>query len=203
MSSNLRDQSVSLDDMSPRRDQSVSLDDLSRRRMLGLAARGVAVAGAAVVAGAGTGLARAAQDDDAMLGSWLVAAVPPGAPSVPPARILVSVLRDGVVMRTAPLQQQAPPGLGTDRMFISTTHGVWSSMADGTIVMTFTGFAFDEARTFLATQRIRVAATVDESRNAFSGPFDVEFLATDGHVLASSSGTVQATRLEVEPPASA
>jgi hypothetical protein len=29
---------------------------------------------------------------------------------------------------TASLQQAAPPALGTDRMFISTTHGAWLPM---------------------------------------------------------------------------
>src|SRR5215207_1209147 len=112
--------------MSNRVEPAVSppIQGLRRRRALSLAARGAAAMAAAAVAtgaagpmartagargatGERAGLARAASDNDAMVGSWLVAAAPPGATAVPPARILVSVLSDGVAIRTAPLQQAA------------------------------------------------------------------------------------------------
>ena len=42
-------------------------------------------------------------------------------PSTRRRRLLVSFTSDGIALRTAPLQQAAPPALGTEKMFISTT----------------------------------------------------------------------------------
>jgi hypothetical protein len=167
-----------------------------RRRILGLTASGTAaLAGLAVVGRS----ARAARADhaDALVGSWMVAGIPAGTQAGPP-RILVSFTDDGVAIRTAALQQAAPPALGAEKMFISTTHGAWVRNSDGTLGLTFVGFAFDDSGRFLATQRIRVTAEVNETQDGFSGPFKTEFIGADGHVLASSSGTVQGTRIEVE-----
>jgi hypothetical protein len=86
-------------------------------------------------------------------------------------------------------------------MFISTTHGVWAPNADGTFGLTFAGFPFDDTGKFLATQRIRVGVQVNETLDRFTGPFQTDFIGADGQVLASSSGTVQGTRLQVEAPA--
>jgi hypothetical protein len=130
-----------------------------------------------------------------LVGSWLVAGIPPGAPA-PPPRILVSFTGDGIALRTAPMQQAAPPALGTDKMFISATHGAWLLNADGTYGLTFIGLAFDESGRFLATQHVRVTVQVNE--NQFDGPFRTDFVGADGQVLASASGTVQARRIEVE-----
>jgi hypothetical protein len=157
-----------------------------------------ALAGVLLAGAGGRGRARAAADQP-LVGSWLVAAVPPGAQPGPP-RILVSVTGDGVALRTAPQQQAAPPALGTDRMFISTTHGAWAPLADGTFGLTFIGFAFDSAGAFLAQQRIRVAVRLSDARDGFAGPFETDFVGADGQVLASSSGTVQGMRIAVEPP---
>jgi hypothetical protein len=130
----------------------------------------------------------------------MVAVTPPGGQPGGPARVLVSFTGDGVALRTAPLQQAAPPALGGDKMFISTTHGAWARTGDRDFGLTFVGFAFDDAGRFLATQRIRVAIQVDEASDSFSGPFKADFLAADGGVLASSGGTVLGTRIGVEPP---
>jgi len=169
-----------------------------RRRMLGLTAWSAAALAGVVLAGRSSAIARA--DDQALVGSWLVAATPPGAqPGLP--RLLVSFTGDGVALRTAPLQQAAPPALGADKMIISTTHGVWARNADGTFGLTFAGFAFDDAGKFLAMQHIRVAVQVNDTQDGFTGPFTTDFIGADGRVLASSSGTVQGTRIQVEAPA--
>jgi hypothetical protein len=167
-----------------------------RRRVLGLTASSTAALAGIMLAGRTSTLARA-DDDQALVGSWFVAATPPGAQPGPP-RLLVSFTGDGVALRTAPLQQPAPPALGTDKMFISTTHGVWARNADGMFGLTFAGFAFDDTGSFLAMQRIRVAVQVNEAQDGFTGPFKTDFVGADGQVLASSSGTVQGTRMQVE-----
>jgi hypothetical protein len=170
-----------------------------RRRMLGLTASSTAALAGIMLAGRSSAIARA-DDDQALVGSWLVAATPPGAQPGPP-RLLVSFTGDGVALRTAPLQQAAPPVLGADKMFISTTHGVWARNADGTFGLTFAGFAFDDTGKFLAMQHIRVAVQVNDPQDAFTGPFTTDFIGADGRVLASSSGTVQGMRIQVEAPA--
>jgi hypothetical protein len=167
-----------------------------RRRLLGVTAGSAAALAGIVLAGRNSGVARA-NNDQALVGSWLVAAIPPGAPS-PPARLLVSFTSDGIALRTAPLQQAAPPVLGTEKMFISTTHGAWAPNGDGTFGLTFAGFAFDDTGKFLAMQRIRVAVQVNDSQDGFSGQFKTDFIGSDGQVLASSSGSVEGTRMQVE-----
>ena len=168
-----------------------------RRQLLRVTAGSAAALAGVVLAGGNSGIARA-DNDRALVGSWLVAATLPGAPSAPP-RLLVSFTGDGIALRTAPLQQAAPPALGADKMFISTTHGAWAPNGDGTFGLTFAGFAFDDTGKFLAVQRIRVAVQVNDSQDGFSGPFKTDFIGADGQVLASSSGSVEGTRMQVEP----
>lgn len=169
-----------------------------RRRLLGLVVRGAAVLGVAALVGRPTGDALAGGREQ-LVGSWLVAATANGAPAAPP-RVLVSCTRDGVALRTAPVRQAAPPALGGGAMIIGTTHGAWSRTGGRSFAMTFVGLAFDEAGAFLATQRIRVAPEVSPAGDSFGGPFQTDFLAADGHILASVAGTVRATRIAVEPP---
>jgi hypothetical protein len=170
-----------------------------RRRLLGVTAGSAAALAGIVLAGRNSRIARA-NNDQALVGSWLVAAIPPGAPSAP-ARLLVSFTSDGIALRTAPLQQAAPPALGTEKMFISTTHGAWAPNGDGTFGLTFAGFAFDDTGKFLAVQHIRVAVQLNDTLDGFTGPFNTDFIGADGQVVASTSGTVQGTRIQVEPPA--
>jgi hypothetical protein len=175
-------------------------DQTRRRRLLGLAARSAALLGGAAVT-IDQGSATHAQDQAPIVGSWLVTATPAGGQPGGPPRLLVSFMGDGVALRTAPLQQAAPPPLGVPKMFISTTHGTWGQSDDGRFGLTFVGFAFDDTGAFLATQRIRVAVQVDDSGGSFSGPYQTDFLADDGTVKASSSGTVQGTRIQMQLPA--
>ena len=170
-----------------------------RRRMLGLTAMSAAALTGVMLAGRSSAIARA-DEDQALIGSWMVAGIPAGAQPGPP-RILVSFTGDGVALRTAPLQQAAPPALGSEKMFISTTHGAWMGMDDGTFSMTWVGFAFDDAGKFLATQRVRVSVQLNDTLDGFTGPFKTDFIGADGQVVASTSGTVQGTRIQVEPPA--
>ena len=169
-----------------------------RRRLLGVTAGSAAAIAGIVLAGRSGAIARA-DEDHALVGSWMVAGIPTGASPGPP-RILVSFTGDGVAIRTAPLQQAAPPALSSEKMFISTTHGAWVRMDDGGFGMTWVGFAFDDAGKFLATQRVRVAVKLGDTLDGFTGPFKTDFIGTDGQVIASTSGTVQGTRIQVEPP---
>ncbi len=170
-----------------------------RRRVLGVAAGGAAALAGVVLAGRSGAVARA-DADQPLVGSWMVVGTPTGAQPGPP-RILVSFTGDGVALRTAPLQQAAPTALGSDKMFISTTHGAWARMDDGTFGMTWVGFAFDEAGKFLATQRVRVSVQLNEAQDGFTGPYKTDFIGADGQVVASISGTVEGRRILVEPPA--
>ena len=170
-----------------------------RRRLLGVTAGSAAALAGIVLAGRSGAIARA-DESQTLVGSWMVAAIPPGAQPGPP-RVLVSFTGDGVALRTAPLQQAAPPALGVEKMFISTTHGAWMRMDDGGFGLTWVGFAFDDAGKFLATQRVRVAVQLSDTLDGFSGPFKTDFIGADGQVLASTSGTVQGTRIQVESPA--
>ena len=166
-----------------------SASRVARRRALALAA----CTGLLVTAGQTTGLARAAADEP-LVGSWMVGVTLAGGP----LRVLASFLPDGVAIRTAPLQQAAPSGLGVAKMFISTTHGAWNRISDTEFGLTLIGFAFDEAGKFLATQRIRAVLEVNETGETFTGSATTEFVGADGNLVASVSNTVQGSRILVE-----
>jgi hypothetical protein len=170
-----------------------------RRRLLGVTAGSAAALAGIALAGRSGAIARA-DENQPLVGSWMVAAVPPGAQPGPP-RVLVSFTGEGVALRTAPLQQAAPPALGSEKMFISTTHGAWVRMDDGGFGTTYVGFAFDDAGKFLATQRVRAAFELNDTLDGFTGPFTADFIGADGQVLASTSGTVLGTRIQVVTPA--
>jgi len=170
-----------------------------RRRLLGVTAGSAAALAGFALTGHSGPIARA-DENQTLVGSWMVAAVPSGVQPGPP-RVLVSFTNDGVAVRTAPLQQVAPPALGSDKMFIGTTHGAWSRMDDGGFGLTWVGFAFDDAGKFLATQRVRVAVQLNDTMDSFSGPFKTDFVGADGQVVASVGGTVLGTRIQVETPA--
>jgi hypothetical protein len=170
-----------------------------RRRLLGVTV-GSAAALAGIVLAGRSGAIASADEDHALVGSWMVAGIPTGTPPGPP-RILVSFTGDGVAIRTAPLQQAAPPALGSEKMFISTTHGAWVRMDEDVFGMTWVGFAFDDAGKFLATQRIRVSVKLNDTLDGFTGPFKTDFIGADGQVVASTSGTVLGARIQVETPA--
>jgi hypothetical protein len=170
-----------------------------RRRLLRVTAGSAAALAGIALAGRRGTIARA-RENQALVGSWMVAAVPPGA-QPGPARVLVSFTGDGVALRTAPLQQAAPPALGSETMFISTTHGAWAPMDDGAFGLTWVGFAFDQGGKFLATQRVRVLVLLNETLDGFTGPFKTDFIGADGQVVASAGGTVLGTRIQVETPA--
>ncbi len=167
----------------------------SRRDMLGLAARGAALAGAALAIGPQH--SAHASEDEPLVGSWLVAGTATGAPASPP-RLLVSFVPGGVALRSAPLQQPAPTALGSDKMFISSTHGAWSRTGETSFGLTFHGFAFNANGEYLARQRIRVAVELNDNQDGFTGDARTDYFGPDGGVLASGTATVEGTRIQVE-----
>jgi hypothetical protein len=50
-------------------------------------------------------------------------------------------------------------------------------------------------------QRIRVAVQLNDNQDGFSGLAKTDFIGADGQVVASSTGSVQGMRIQVEPPA--
>ncbi len=164
---------------------------IGRRRVLALAAG----TGALITAGRTAGLAHADRDEP-LVGSWMVVGTPPGGPQ----RILASFLPGGVLIRTAPFQQAAPSGLGVAKIFISTTHGAWNRTSDTEFGLTISGFAFDEAGRFLATQCIRAVLEVNDAGDEFNGAAMTDFVGADSTLLASVSATVRGSRIAVEAP---
>lgn len=59
------------------------------------------------------------------------------------------------------------------------------------------GFLLREKRPFRF--KIRANMTLNESENEFSGQFQRDDIDPDGNVISSVTGTVQATRMHVEP----
>ena len=98
------------------------------RRVLGPTAWSTATLAGVVLLGRSSAIVRT-DDEQALVGSWLVAATPSGAQSGPPR--LVSFTGDGVALRTAPLQQAAPPALARIRQHWQVSRNVTYSRRPG------------------------------------------------------------------------
>ncbi|PYV64850.1 MAG: hypothetical protein DMG97_33775 [Acidobacteria bacterium] len=62
-----------------------------------------------------------------------------------------------------------------------------------------TVFFFDAQDTTVPLQRSRLRLTLDQSGDAFSGPFRYEVIDNDGNVLFSDDGSFTGKRLNIVP----
>ena len=82
----------------------------------------------------------------------------------------------------APLQERSHFSVGDERR----TNRIGRSK---TLVNRIPRFVASETRKF---------SRVNDTQDGFSGPFKTDFIGSDGQVLASSSGSVEGTRMQVE-----
>jgi hypothetical protein len=139
------------------------------------------VAGAALVY-AQSGPPGAGRDPHSLAGSWAVNGLPdPGAP-IPPFAIYTAYEQDGVTIATTSNLTQLI--------------GTWTRTGGNRFASTYMGFEpFGEE-----TLRVKVREAIELSQdgNAFSGSYVTEVFL-DGNLLARITGTMQGTRMQVEP----
>lgn len=167
------------------------------RRVLFLAAA-LAVAGAAVVLGSAPlrSDALAATSSAAgrgFVGAWrLTFDTPLGA-----SQSLLTVTADGTVLFSG--RPARPAAEGVPVTFVSAGHGVWQQTGPTTAETTWVGFVSDGQGNFLATATDSVQATLDADGDSWSGSYSATVADPSGSVIFVGGGTVQATRITVQP----
>jgi hypothetical protein len=84
------------------------------------------------------------------------------------------------------------------------THGTWVRTGHREVKITSVGISPDVVlpsgeRVSFVSGKIREEFTFDESGNSYTGVFQNEFFDASGHLVRSGSGTVEGTRITVEP----
>jgi len=118
---------------------------------------------------------------DAIVGSWTINAQGDGFSFVN----LTSFLPGGVVINTS---DEGPAG-----------HGAWMRTADGIYALTIVAPDFDDDGSLEGLVTVRSAVTLGPDDATFTGSFTTEVTDFSGAVLFTYTGTVDATRIVVEP----
>jgi hypothetical protein len=83
--------------------------------------------------------------------------------------------------------------------FVGTGHGVWEQTGPTSAVATFLFFITDGEGNFLGVVTDSLEATLGAGGNDWSGPFSSTTTDPGGQVLFIGEGTVEATRITVQP----
>jgi hypothetical protein len=78
-------------------------------------------------------------------------------------------------------------------------HGSWVATGERTIDMTFVFLLSDTAGTDLGTRTIRGTLELDAAGDGWSGTYTATVADPSGEILRVSEGSVEATRVAVEP----
>jgi len=134
--------------------------------------------------GTQSNLRAASQPGHTLEGSWIVTVNPEG---IPPFENLSTFTRDGSIVNTPETTSE------------SVGHGTWVKTENHQFASTFKSFLYDEMGQISGKGKVRAAVTLNKSSDEFSGPFIFEAFDLNGNVVFSVTGTVHATRINVEP----
>jgi hypothetical protein len=128
------------------------------------------------------------------VGSWRMTASSPGSA---PTQSLGTYMADGTYLDS---DLPVPAGAGGDAVTISTAgHGIWQPTGETTAQVTFVDLVSDLQGNFLTVETISVQATLGADGNTLSGTFSVSVADPSGKVVAEVTGTLQGTRITLEP----
>jgi hypothetical protein len=158
-----------------------------------LAAAALVLGSASLRTSAQTGTPAAA--GGGFVGAWrLLTETPFGA-----SQSLLTIMADGtVVFSDRPV---LPGDAGFPTSFISAGHGAWEQTGPTTATGTWVEFVSDGEGNFLVTVTDSVAMTLGADGNSWSGPFSSTSADPGGNVLFVGTGSVEATRITVQPVA--
>jgi len=128
-------------------------------------------------------LTAAEPDAHSLAGSWIVTVTPDPETGVPPFVNYAAMTKDGMI-------------IGSNETGHASI-GVWTRTAGNQSATTFMGFDTMDGQII----QYKVRSTVELSRDGeeFTGPFVTEIFDADGNTLFTVTGTIQATRIHVEP----
>ena len=125
---------------------------------------------------------------DTIVGSWFSTVRPT---QVPPFVGLGTFTADGGVINTTSLSLASP--------LESPGHSQGVRTGGRTFAVTFMTFNADASGNVVWTSKVRANVTVSDHGDAFTGVFKVDVFDPSGALIISDTGTVQATRISVEP----
>ena len=136
-----------------------------------------------------------AQDaGDGFVGSWRVVIIDEGNPS--PA--LLTFHDDGTLTGAEMPVVKPPPGTPIQALMISGVAGAWAADGEGA-ALTFDALAADPTGSVILRGTVRGELRLDAGGDTFSGAFTLTRSDMAGSPLPGGSGTVQGTRIVVEP----
>jgi hypothetical protein len=142
---------------------------------------GLLVAGASLVY-AQTSMAGKGGSAHSLAGAWTVDATPDPGPPVPPFVASQAYEKDGVAIGTTSSRTQLI--------------GTWARTGGNQFASTYLGFEpFGEDTLHI---KVREAIELSQDGNTFTGSFVTEVFL-NGEPLATVTGTIQGTRMQVEP----
>lgn len=118
-----------------------------------------------------------------LAGSWIVTVIPDLETGVPPFINYNAHTKDGIVIGS---NETGHASIGT-----------WIRTGGKQFATTFMGFEVYEGQTI--HYKVRAAVELSRDSEEFTGPFVNEISDDEGNVLFTITGTVQATRMQVEP----
>ena len=158
----------------------------------------LAVATAALVLGSarlrtGAQTGTPAATGQGFVGAWRLTFDTPLGPS----QSLLTVMADGTVLFSG---RPVSPAAGEPPVtFSSAGHGVWQPTGPTTAAATWVGLVTDGQGNFLAIVTDSIDVTLGADGNSWSGSYSATVADPSGTVLFVGGGTVQATRITVQP----
>jgi hypothetical protein len=175
-----------------------SLSSLSRRTALGrVAAVGAALGFTTRLSSAAAQDARSEMAKHPIVGSWRVNLAVTGA--MDQAISLGTYTADGTVLVSVKPVSPAPPGAAFGQIFASLMHGNWTVVGPNQVALTLVRLQTDESGNYLGTVTVPAVGEVSGDGQGLSGSFTYDVADPAGNVVASGTGTLEGTRLEVQP----
>jgi hypothetical protein len=139
--------------------------------------------GASVVYAQSTDPMSETRNPHTLVGSWKVAVIPDQATGMSPFVVYNAYTKDGVQIGTTE----------TGHLLI----GQWTRTGSNRFAGTYMGAEVYDG--LLVHYKLRKALELSRDGDEYSGPYVVEVFDVDGNLLATIPGTLQGTRIQVEP----
>jgi hypothetical protein len=143
----------------------------------------VLIAAGASLVYAQSRLASADRDARSLAGSWIINITPAPETGVPPFVNYSAMTKDGRLISSNDAGH--------------TSVGEWSRTAGNQFAVTFMGSEVSDDQT--TPYKVRSTVELSQDGEEFTGPFITEVFDADGNVIFTRTGTIQATRIHVEP----
>ena len=175
-----------------------STASLSRRTIVGRSAAVAAALGLTTrLSSAAAQDARSEMAKHPIVGSWWLSLAITGVMDQESA--LDTFTADGTELASVKPVSPAPPGAPFGQTFASLMHGNWMVVGPNQVALTLVRLQTDESGNYLGTVTVPAVGEVSSDGQGLSGSFTYDVADPSGNVVASGTGTLEGTRLAVQP----